>query len=173
MIIYVTGDATQPEYGSTERLIIHVVNDVGGWGRGFVGSLSRRWPRAEHSYREWHRTGADMYGGEFKLGNIQPVRVDDQHIVVNMLAQKGYKSDDNPVPLSYEALACCLRSVKQLAGAFPQPPSIHAPKLGSGLAGGEWPKIVKLLDGVLKEYAVYIYNFEPLRLIGKNNNEAP
>lgn len=160
MIIYLQGDATQPQYGGTERLIIHVVNDQGGWGRGFVEALSRRWARPESAYREWHRTGGDIYGGHFELGKIQPVRVDEQHIIVNMLAQRGYKSENNPVPLQYDALACCLRAVKILAGALPQPPTIHAPKFGSGLAGGEWHRIVKLIDVMLKEYAVYIYTPE-------------
>ncbi|RYD76612.1 MAG: Appr-1-p processing protein, partial [Verrucomicrobiaceae bacterium] len=41
-IHYVTGDATRPE-GDGARVICHVCNDIGGWGRGFVTALSKRW----------------------------------------------------------------------------------------------------------------------------------
>ncbi len=34
-ITYLTGDATQPQ-SAGPKLIVHVCNDIGGWGRGFV-----------------------------------------------------------------------------------------------------------------------------------------
>ena len=42
-IAYTTGDATAPE-GDGPKIIVHVCNDVGGWGRGFVMAISKRWP---------------------------------------------------------------------------------------------------------------------------------
>ncbi|GGJ45802.1 hypothetical protein GCM10010121_066360 [Streptomyces brasiliensis] len=42
-IKYVRGDATVPS-GKGVKAIAHVCNDVGGWGKGFVLALSRRWP---------------------------------------------------------------------------------------------------------------------------------
>jgi O-acetyl-ADP-ribose deacetylase (regulator of RNase III) len=163
MIIYLAGDATRPQYGGGERFILHVCNVVGGWGAGFTGALSRRWDRPEAAYREWHRTESDIIGGKFELGSIQPVRVEPRTIVVNMLAQKfigrpGPTDAQDEIPLSYEALGLCLSKVKRLAGDFKNT-TIHAPKFGAGLAGGEWTRIAKLIDGVLKEYAVYIYNY--------------
>src|SRR4029077_8760714 len=32
-----------------------VCNDAGGWGKGFVIAVSRRWPEPERRYRAWHR----------------------------------------------------------------------------------------------------------------------
>ena len=43
-IRYTVGAATAPP-GTDRRIIAHVCNDVGGWGRGFVVALSRRGPR--------------------------------------------------------------------------------------------------------------------------------
>ena len=34
-IAYVQGDATQPQ-GTGARIIVHICNDIGGWGAGFV-----------------------------------------------------------------------------------------------------------------------------------------
>jgi hypothetical protein len=39
-ISYQIGDATSPN-GDAPRIIIHVCNDSGGWGRGFVVGVSR------------------------------------------------------------------------------------------------------------------------------------
>ena len=45
-INYVIGDATQP-VGEWPKIIVHVCNDIGGWGRGFVTAISKRWPEAD------------------------------------------------------------------------------------------------------------------------------
>ena len=65
-IDYVKGDATSP-VGSGTKIICHVCNDVGGWGRGFVVALSRRWSAPEARYREWHAQGE---AGGFAFGDI-------------------------------------------------------------------------------------------------------
>ncbi len=46
-IKYITGDATNPEADGL-RIIVHVCNDIGGWGRGFVLALSNKWEVPEH-----------------------------------------------------------------------------------------------------------------------------
>jgi O-acetyl-ADP-ribose deacetylase (regulator of RNase III) len=45
-INYVRGDATVPSVKGV-KVIAHVCNDSGGWGKGFVLALSRRWPEPE------------------------------------------------------------------------------------------------------------------------------
>jgi hypothetical protein len=50
----VVGDATAPA-GSGPRVIVHVCNDVGKWGRGFVLALSRKWAEPERRERAWYR----------------------------------------------------------------------------------------------------------------------
>mgnify|MGYP002351074259 FL=1 len=41
-IIYLKGDATKPE-GLGPRIIAHICNDVGLWGKGVVLAISKRW----------------------------------------------------------------------------------------------------------------------------------
>ncbi|MEZ4800268.1 MAG: hypothetical protein R2809_10945 [Flavobacteriales bacterium] len=36
---YVTGDATIPQTNGN-KIIVHVCNDIGGWGKGFVMAIS-------------------------------------------------------------------------------------------------------------------------------------
>jgi O-acetyl-ADP-ribose deacetylase (regulator of RNase III) len=38
-IEYVQGDATRPQ-GPGNKIIVHICNDVGGWGKGFVLTLA-------------------------------------------------------------------------------------------------------------------------------------
>ena len=69
MIRYIKGDATCPQAAGV-KVIAHVCNDRGGWGRGFVLALSKRWEEPERAYREWSKEK------NFNLGAIQLVQVD-------------------------------------------------------------------------------------------------
>lgn len=145
---YVIGDATNPNPESDLRLIIHCCNDIGGWGRGFVLALSRRNRDPEKFYRLWFDTGI-MNRVEFKLGNIQVTPYTDENVcVVNMIGQHGIKTVDGVPPVRYEAIASCLSKVagwvkdKRKEG---KTVTVHAPRFGSALAGGEWSKIESLI----------------------------
>jgi O-acetyl-ADP-ribose deacetylase (regulator of RNase III) len=139
-IRYLIGDATAPDR-RRPGVIAHVCNDSGGWGKGFVLAISRRWPEPEAAYRTWARGGQD-----FGLGMVQLVQVEDQLCVANMVAQHGYVSRANPVAIRYDALAQCL---SKLAGQIEQGTLIHMPRIGCGLAGGKWDLIEPLLDEYL------------------------
>lgn len=134
---YISGDALIPESGG-HRLIIHCCNSIGAWGRGFVLALSKRWKKPEEEYRKWHRSQAN-----FKLGEIQVVDVQSDTAVINMIAQVGIYKKDDQIPLRYEALETCLDKVGELA--LQTGSSIHAPRFGAGLAGGNWGEIEPII----------------------------
>jgi len=71
-IKYLRGDATQPQ-AKGNKVIAHVCNDIGGWGKGFVLAVSKRWPEPEAEYRAWHRARAQ---NSFALGAVQVVQVE-------------------------------------------------------------------------------------------------
>ncbi|SDQ92672.1 hypothetical protein SAMN05216511_0969 [Streptomyces sp. KS_16] len=87
-ISYVKGDATAP-HGKGVKVIVHLCNDMGGWGKGFVLALSRRRPEPEAAYRRWHR---ERTHNDFGLGAAQ---VADQLWVANAVGQRG-----SPLPSS-------------------------------------------------------------------------
>lgn len=150
---YVTGDATLPQ-GAGGKLIVHVVNDQGGWGKGFVVALSARYPAAEEAYRRWSRRPA-ADDPPFALGQVQFVPVPPHLWIANLLAQHGYRRPDNPVPLDYAALDQGLEAVAVFAGR--EGMSIHLPKIGAGLAGGDWDRIAALIDRRLAGHDVTVY----------------
>lgn len=163
MINYIKGDATLPQ-GDGYKIIMHVCNDVGAWGAGFVLALSARYPAAESMYRYWHKFGYGIKGVDkevwpFELGQIQLVPVAENIMVANMIAQhKLGRAKDGTPPIRYEALRECLKKLKEIAGAFNA--SLHAPKLGAGLSGGSWPIIEKILLEELEGIDVTIYDFD-------------
>lgn len=148
-IKYVTGDATAPE-GNGKKVITHICNDIGGWGKGFVLALSRRWKTPEEAYRQWYRSGES-----FCLGEVQFVRVEEQVCVANMIGQHGICKDrDGVPPIRYDALRACLRKVA--AYALDTQAGVHMPRIGAGLAGGDWRLIEKLIREELADQGVAV-----------------
>ncbi|MDI3405263.1 macro domain-containing protein [Streptomyces cavernicola] len=138
-ITYVRGDATAPQ-GKGVKLIAHVCNDLGGWGKGFVLAVSRRWPEPEAAYRRWHRERA---GSEFGLGAVQFIQVEPYVWVANMIGQRGIRTGSKGAPVRYEAIDAALGRLGDKAlelGA-----SVHMPRIGCGLAGGKWSRIEPLI----------------------------
>ncbi|MCG8585048.1 MAG: hypothetical protein MI757_10080, partial [Pirellulales bacterium] len=82
-IQYIVGDATSPE-ADGHGVIVHVCNDVGDWGAGFVMAVSAKWTEPEHAYRLWHKRRMNP---PFKLGQVQFVEVEKGLWVANMLGQ--------------------------------------------------------------------------------------
>lgn len=150
MIRYATGDATDLSVNEP-KILAHIVNDRGGWGKGFVLAVSKRWARAESEYRLWARSPS------FALGAVQYVQVRSDLHVANMVAQSGYKTKSNPTPLCHDHLATCLKDVAEKAKALNA--SIHMPRIGTGLAGSSWLKIEPLLEAALGGLDVTVYDF--------------
>ena len=156
MIRHVTGDATRPE-GGGPRVIVHVCNDVGGWGAGFVVALSRRWKEPEAAYRRWHHAGADDAAGPFELGAVQFVEVGPALWVANLIGQRDIQPSGGVPPVRYEAMRAGLAKVA--AFAREKGATVHMPRIGAGLAGGDWDRISRIIQEELdaKGVGVTVY----------------
>ncbi|MGW0770138.1 macro domain-containing protein [Streptomyces sp. NPDC002676] len=154
-ISYVRGDATVPSVKGA-KVIAHVCNDLGGWGKGFVLALSRRWPEPEAAYRAWHRARAK---NDFGLGAVLLVKVAPDVWVANMIGQRGIRTArSSGVPVRYEAIDSALARLADKVielGA-----SVHMPRIGCGLAGGKWSRIEPLVTErlVKRGIAVTVYD---------------
>jgi O-acetyl-ADP-ribose deacetylase (regulator of RNase III) len=148
MITYITGDLFQ-HIGSERAIVAHVCNDQGAWGKGFVTALSRQWKKPELDYHQ-ARKQHGLY-----LGDIQMVHIHNEIWVCNMIAQSGLRSPQNKVPLRYEALRTCLMFLER--EATERGLDVHMPKIGTGLAGGDWRKIEPMIDQYLSSVHVCVY----------------
>lgn len=152
-ITYLKGDATAPN-AAGNKIIVHVCNDVGGWGKGFVMAISKRWKEPEQQYRQWHKEGDD-----FALGKMQLVQVEDDLWVCNLIGQRDIHKKNGVAPIRYEAIEAglvALTSEAQKLGA-----SVHMPRIGCGLAGGEWSEIESIIERTLLEsdLETVVYDF--------------
>lgn len=153
---YIQGDATQPQ-AKGNKIIAHVCNDLGGWGKGFVLAISKRWPEPEAVYRAWHK---DRAKNDFGLGAIQIVQVEPYIWVANMVAQRGVKTGSSGPPIRYEAVRECLNKLAIEAERIGA--SIHMPRIGCGLAGGKWERIEPLIleELVGRNIETTVYDFD-------------
>ncbi|MFF7867589.1 macro domain-containing protein [Streptomyces qaidamensis] len=142
-IMYVRGDATVPSVKGV-KVIAHVCNDIGGWGKGFVLAISRRWPEPEAAYRAWHR---DRAANDFALGAVQCVQVERYVWIANMIGQRGTRTGSKGVPVRYEAIDSALETLAGKAAELGA--SVHMPRIGCGLAGGTWSRVEPLVEGRL------------------------
>ncbi|MEV0449365.1 macro domain-containing protein [Streptomyces sp. NPDC050600] len=156
VIEYVRGDATAPR-GKGVKIVAHVCNDLGGWGKGFVLAVSARWPEPEAAYRRWHRERA---GNDFGLGAAQFVRVEPNVWVANLVGQRGIRTGrSSGVPVRYEAIDAALGLLAGKAAEVGA--SVHMPRIGCGLAGGEWSRVEPLVVErlVARGIPVTVYDF--------------
>ncbi|MFI6846020.1 macro domain-containing protein [Kitasatospora sp. NPDC050467] len=148
-IRYVRGDATAPQAKGV-KVIAHVCNDLGGWGKGFVLALSRRWPEPEAAFRRWHRERAK---NDFGLGAAQLVQVEPYVWVANLVGQRGLRTGRSTgVPVRYEAIDTALAALAERAPALGA--SVHMPRIGCGLAGGRWELVEPLVTASLVDRGI-------------------
>jgi len=137
-IKYVKGDATRPE-GTGNKIICHICNDMGAWGAGFVLALSARWTYPEQFYRARQN---------YPLGHVDVLNVEPGIYVANMIAQHNVRPDEdgNP-PIRYTALIDALHVVNEHAKTLGA--TLHMPRIGCGLAGGDWGTVETILKQVV------------------------
>ena len=176
-IQFIQGDATNPVDGKT-KIIVHICNDVGAWGKGFVIAISKKWEQPETEYQNWYKKkegiqtdtvqferleNRDNYSSEkkFELGNVQFVKVSNDIWVANMIAQRNTINDkDGLPPIRYSYVSECLERVSKFAKR--NKASVHMPRIGCGLAGGNWTQIEEIINNnlIAHEIDTTVYDFE-------------
>jgi len=144
-ITYVTGDATEP-IGDGLKVIAHCCNDLGVWGAGFVLALSRKWPGPEAAYKRM----------ECVPGRVSAVEVAPGVTVANIIGQEGCWWEEGTPPIRYSWIRDGFETIRL---SYPGH-SIHMPRIGCGLAGGEWSVMERVIEETLcaHDVAVYVYD---------------
>jgi O-acetyl-ADP-ribose deacetylase (regulator of RNase III) len=150
-ITFKEGDATRPDgEGVTDdhKLIVHCCNNRGAWGAGFVLAISKRWPEAEFSYRKWH---SRFYPQYLPLGKVDLVNVEPDVTVCNLIGQ----TLDSGRRIRYDAIYDGLHLIDSIYGqvGWSSDPTttctLHMPRMGAGLAGGDWNIIEAIIRSVV------------------------
>jgi len=158
-------DSIRSRINSKDRgssvVVPHVCNNINTFGAGFASDISNKFPEVKMNFH--------MLGNKTKLGQVQFVSVLKEPtykyeiVFANMIAQNKLISKENPRPLNYAALVQSMNEVKAYINQYKNKYGessnieIHAPKFGSGLAGGDWDFISCLIQDIWNDIPVYIY----------------
>jgi O-acetyl-ADP-ribose deacetylase (regulator of RNase III) len=159
MVTYVKGDATKP-IGGGKKIIAHICNDEGGWGAGFTGALDKISSEPNRIYRHWYNYWTKKSVVEFlfmPLGFVCLAKVDDDTYVANMIAQHRTITSV-PKPICYKSLEKCLNEVADFA--VKNGGTVHMPRIGCGLAGGDWNVVESIINRTLtlRDIDVIVYD---------------
>lgn len=159
MIHYVLGDAVRdfhirviPHIGDID-ILVHGCNCYHTMGAGIAKQISGCFPEA---LIEDKKTPI----GPEKLGTISIAKVKRlcgvDGYIINAYTQDTYW--DTQRMLSYEAVKNCMIQVREFAQA--KNLSIAMPKIGCGLAGGDWEKVSGILEEVFEDKIKYFVYFK-------------
>lgn len=172
MINYVNGDAIT---GKSQKpdctciYIAHLCNSRGLWGAGVSGIVGKRFPLSRYDYGKRIRCL-----GELSLGTNTYSNYFDKNpaiVVVNMIAQLDVNRYSTLPLVDYDKLRVCLVLLrdkilsdceydKKFRGKDANP-ELHMPKIGSGLAHGNWDIVNSIVREVFdNECGINVYIFD-------------
>lgn len=142
-IHYSLGDATRP-MGTGRRMVVHICNNYGGWSAGFVLAVTKAFPQAEFAYRQ----------GSKRLGTVGYVPIGNGITICNMIAQT--------TKVDYAALETCLNRIAERIKMVDRGMTVHMPRIGCGLGGGDWSEVEPIIERTLiaAGIPVFVYDWE-------------
>ena len=136
----------------TEGYMIHGCNCQGIMGSGIAKEVKERFPEAYRLYREYYEDNALL------LGDIIDYWITEDLVLVNCMAQEFYGSDKRH--LDYEALVKCIEEINEMALDEDIPRVLNFPKIGCGLAGGNWEIVKKIIEESAPDMDLVYWEFE-------------
>ncbi len=148
MIRYITGDLVRD--AENFDVIIQCANCFCTMGAGIAPQIKKKFPEAYEVDCE------TISGDKNKLGTITYTKL-TKPTVINLYGQYGFNGRKHgEVDVDYDAVRSGLKLVKEnFSGKF-----IGMPKIGAGLAGGNWDIIERIIDEELRGEYVTVVNWE-------------
>jgi O-acetyl-ADP-ribose deacetylase (regulator of RNase III) len=144
MVHFAKGDLFKSDY----KIFVHGVNTRGAFGSGVAGIIANLYPWARESYMIKYKTEG------WKLGNVQIVSQNEGRYIANCATQDDY-GYENVCHASYPAIRECLTKVKEFAQSKGY--TVAMPKIGAGLAGGDWTIIKAIIEDVFTDYDATVF----------------
>lgn len=149
MIEYIKGDIIKALENGDIDAFSHGCNCQGGFGSGIAGQIAKKWPHVKDSYHSLHQIG------EVKLGFFQPVSLKEKgKWIINCGTQDNYlpRGIDH---VDYEAV----KKVMAWTLSFSRSRGLKVgiPKIGAGLAGGNWDRISTIIEEIFDDYPIRVY----------------
>jgi O-acetyl-ADP-ribose deacetylase (regulator of RNase III) len=155
------GDLIQLAQGGHFDLIAHGANCFCTFGAGIAKAIKSAFPEA---YEADLKTKKGDYS---KLGSLSLTKVkrkEQEFIVANLYTQFFYGTPKHPKDtkdIRYKAIE---NSLKELKKQVPYDASIGLPKIGAGLAGGDWEIIREIIKSVIPNATIVSLPEQPKML---------
>lgn len=125
------------------QIIVHGCNAQGVMGSGVAKLIRDKYPKAFSIYK-------DVYSRQgLNPGEINFTYTGGKYIV-NAITQENYGRDSGVIYVSYDAVRKCMREVNILARQTGSD-TVAMPKIGAGLAKGDW----NIISGIIKQEITY------------------
>lgn len=132
---------------ATQPLIAHGVNCIGVMGAGVAKAIANKWPQVKQAYLD-----SFIFPCPALLGMIQPVKIHDNLTILNCFTQTFYGPGDKQY-VDYNAVATCFWRISEM---YPGQ-ELAIPRIGAGLAGGSWKKLMGIIDHESRSVRVHVY----------------
>ena len=164
-IIYKKGDVLN----SGEHVIVHGCNCFNTMGSGIAKQVREQYPEAYEADQD------TVKGDRGKLGRFSGIVDDDSGVVIiNAYTQYYYGRNPETVYLDYDALERVITQVfglgSEFVSLFAEHP-IAMPKIGCGLANGDWDRVSEILERLSERHGrdIHIYELNTNNEIAKFN----
>jgi O-acetyl-ADP-ribose deacetylase (regulator of RNase III) len=132
-------------------IVVHGCNCFHTMGAGIARQIKNKFPQAY---------GADLetpYGSKDKLGKFSHCIVPKGNgfIIINAYTQYSFGTDSPAV--DYDAVRSCFKEIKKEYTGM----KIGYPKIGCGLAGGDWNIVSKIIDEELQGEDHTLVEYKP------------
>lgn len=147
-----TGDVL----GVPSGIVVHGCNAQGVMGSGIAVQIKQKYPEVFEAYKRWQKERG-LHLGDVVFCPPTPSR---PFWLANAITQEFYGRDGR-VYVDYDAVKTCFDKVSKLASTHGL--SVHYPKIGAGLGGGDWDKIREIISSSLDglEHSVWLLEEKP------------
>jgi O-acetyl-ADP-ribose deacetylase (regulator of RNase III) len=151
-IQYIQGDL----FETSIKVIVHGCNAQGVMGSGVAKIIREKYPRAYNRYSLEYK-----YENRLDLGKIITVPCPDHsnpnsvRVIVNAITQEFYGYDGRKY-VSYDAIASVMSKIDKMFDVYGIT-KVAMPKIGAGLAGGDWNVISAIIESEMKNIQPVVY----------------
>lgn len=142
--------------GVSDGIVVHGCNAQGKMNSGIAGQIHARFPSVFEDYwRQYESSG-------LKLGDVvvcPPNTGEGRSFwIANAITQEFYGRDSSIRYVDYNAVRDVFSQVAQIAKANGL--TVHYPKVGAGLANGQWEVIEKIIETELQGMEHHLWLWE-------------
>ena len=148
MIHMIRGDILTDINPNQKTLIMHGCNCFHTMGAGIAKYLKQKFPVILQIDK------ATGYGDKGKLGTFSTAVISENLRVLNCYTQYDYRRVKSRANVDYIAIEECFKEIKRL---YDPTWEIRMPKIGCGLAGGDWNTVGICAFTIFRDHSLKIY----------------